>query len=786
MLGRDKCRECSSRGVVLLLAFGTMGIVLIALITLLSLTITEGTINGVIFSAAFLHLNMPSFFPHHENSNLFVILISWLNLDFGFNVCFTSSLTSYSKTWLQFIFPLYLYSIEIILIISSYRSSKLARITGARNRLKIMSTIFLLGYMKIFRAAILILSYARIQSVHNSSNVEMVWLYDGNIAYYSGHHTPLFVVAVLFLSIIALPYTCYLLLVQVLQRLPYFPCKVKRDGIGDAHMGPFKKQFRFWLGLLLLSYTFLVILYYSTGGDRTINLTALTLTSSTLLLLRALCRGVYKNRYVDYLESLLLFNVLMLSLIVLVLHENSLGNVEAALYSLMSTAFFLSIVTLVYHLVTIRNKSTGGLCSNLSKSAWSDDKSLNQNLLDGFEMGQLDTNQPELPEEKEYNLDSLVASELVPANWLPTLDYPTPPKFREDPNLLKAEDATALSTRSNSSSEKPSVPNVVNVRPSFLVVNNSDDEASLFPCPDDELMRSQRLSVDPSGDSAYIVEDFKAEQNSPHMTNETDKCTVEDKSDGLGRSCSNKITELEKEVKEPQVLTTVDLKIRQPLPRRRPRRICKRPQPGTICYRYAPSLFLQKKIKKFKVGKRGGKYTVTSHDITLKIPPLAIREESGMLDIEVGVALNGPFVFPPHVRPISPIVWICVGNKTSLCKRIEVTLPHFIKTLEGSDPEQLGMQFMKADHHPRVRSGRRIFMFDYIGNRSTTSFVPQFGKLHTDHFCFLCITASQSRALYERASYCLIRADPITWNPVRKQEISFIVSYNIKTCLEVS
>lgn len=214
---------------------------------------------------------------------------------------------------------------------------------------------------------------------------------------------------------------------------------------------------------------------------------------------------------------------------------------------------------------------------------------------------------------------------------------------------------------------------------------------------------------------------------------------------------------------------------------------CRRPQSGSNCFKCDPSFFLQSKVKVFKVDRNGGEHSITSHNITLTIPPAAIKEGHTSLDIEVAVMLNGPFVFPQNIRPVSPILWICSRNKALLCKPIEIMLPHFIGTLNGEDSKLLGMQFMKASHYvPTLPDGTKRFTFDHIGTNSTTSFTPLSGKLKTLHFCFLCIAAPESRALYERASYCLTRVDPIVWNiSKQKQEIYFVVSYYMRTCLKV-
>ncbi len=49
-------------------------------------------------------------FPSNTLSWIIVkVFISWLNLDFGISTCFYEGLDAYSYTWLQFVFPFYLW-----------------------------------------------------------------------------------------------------------------------------------------------------------------------------------------------------------------------------------------------------------------------------------------------------------------------------------------------------------------------------------------------------------------------------------------------------------------------------------------------------------------------------------------------------------------------------------------------------------------------------------------------------------------------------------------------------
>ena len=49
--------------------------------------------------------------------------IAWVNLDFGIEICFYNGMDTYSKTWLQFVFPVYIWvlvGLMILVIFGSY------------------------------------------------------------------------------------------------------------------------------------------------------------------------------------------------------------------------------------------------------------------------------------------------------------------------------------------------------------------------------------------------------------------------------------------------------------------------------------------------------------------------------------------------------------------------------------------------------------------------------------------------------------------------------------------
>jgi hypothetical protein len=104
--------------VVILLAAIVAGILLVTALLALNMTVAVGLINGFIFYANIVAANSAVFFPSSEPS-FPTVFVAWLNLDIGIDVCFFDGLDTYTKTWLQLAFPIYIISLVIIVIIVS-------------------------------------------------------------------------------------------------------------------------------------------------------------------------------------------------------------------------------------------------------------------------------------------------------------------------------------------------------------------------------------------------------------------------------------------------------------------------------------------------------------------------------------------------------------------------------------------------------------------------------------------------------------------------------------------
>jgi len=158
-LGTSKCLKCSNKYIALLIPFATAGIALVALMKLLNLTVSEGTLNGLIFYANIIGANQATFFPSTSTyCPVLTVFISWLNLDIGVETCFFDGLNGYWKTWLQFVFPVYIWIITAVIIVVAHYSSTGARFFGS-NSVQVLATLFLLSYTKLLRTIITAISF---------------------------------------------------------------------------------------------------------------------------------------------------------------------------------------------------------------------------------------------------------------------------------------------------------------------------------------------------------------------------------------------------------------------------------------------------------------------------------------------------------------------------------------------------------------------------------------------------------------------------------------------------
>ena len=348
VLGTSHCRKCTNSHLVLLIPFAVMGVALVFLLLVCKLTVATGILSGLVFYANIIGVNRTIFIPG-ESTDALSVFIAWLNLDFGIDSCFYDGLDAYTKTWLQFVFPLYLWMLVGFMIVISRFSDSFARLLG-KNPFSVLATLILLSYAKILRTLITVIYFTYLEyPTYNKG----VWLYDANIDYLSGKHIPLFITAVLVFIFLFLPYTLLLLFGQWLQaisHLRFFSWVNKLKPFMDSYHAPYKAKHRYWPGLLLvLRFVLFLVFAFNPQQDPSINLLAILVGAGMLHMWAWFSGGVYRNWCLDALEGSFMVNLTIL--VAATYHVNhSKGNQYAAGYTSVSIALITFIGILTYHI----------------------------------------------------------------------------------------------------------------------------------------------------------------------------------------------------------------------------------------------------------------------------------------------------------------------------------------------------------------------------------------------------------------------------------------------------
>jgi hypothetical protein len=334
-IGSNGCIKCSNQHLMLLVLFVAAGLLLVFFIKVLNMTVSQGTINGLIFYANVVWAYESFFLPkiNDKSDGYFLkVFLAWLNLDFGIETCFFNGLDCYWKTWLQFVFPLYLWAIAFAIILLSHYSQRMTNMFGT-NSIQVLATLFLLSHAKFLRTIIA----AILPSPANQSDYTS-WAFNKDLPYCHLKHGILFGVAICVLLFLWLPYTLTLLFVQPLRSCSHFRlCRLvnKLTPLFDAYTGPFNPKSHFWVGLLCLVRGILLLVYALTHYFYETSVSSMALIITIMLLLLVLyCTG---RPYRDVKRLTILYRY----------------NLEVSFLSILEISFLLNLAGL----------STGVLCT---------------------------------------------------------------------------------------------------------------------------------------------------------------------------------------------------------------------------------------------------------------------------------------------------------------------------------------------------------------------------------------------------------------------------------------
>jgi predicted outer membrane repeat protein len=354
-LGSSRCLKCHIYwpGVLIAIIISSLlaGIILVASLLMLNLTVAVGTLNGLIFYVNIVAVNQHKFFP---STNFITVAISWLNLELGIDTCFFDGMDFYWKTWIQLAFPTYILLLVVLVIVISEHSVKFAKMVAKRNPLATLNTLILLSYVKFLRTIILAFSFSTLDYPDGSHPV--VWWPDATVGYFSGKHVILWIAAALIL-VAGIFYTAILFSWQWLlyyQHKRIFKWIIQNQRLCmfvEPNHAPYVFKHRYWAGLLLLVR---VIVYIISTADVSSNraTTLLAIGIVVFLLTILLCSfRPYKSRLVQALEVICYANIVCLCFATsYVLMAGKSQDTIAYISGTVSLILFL--IVLMYHIIT--------------------------------------------------------------------------------------------------------------------------------------------------------------------------------------------------------------------------------------------------------------------------------------------------------------------------------------------------------------------------------------------------------------------------------------------------
>ena len=321
-LGSSSCLHCPAYWpgllVTIVIVFVISGISLIALLLVLNLTVAIGTLNAVIFYANIIAANRNTLLSTSDITFASVV-ISWLNFDLGFDVCFYDGMDMNIKTLLQLAFPLYIICLVIVIIKLSYHCEAFGRLIGRRDPVATLATLVLLSYAKLLQTIITTFSSAILN--YPDSSKTRVWLPDATIVYFSSKHAVLFFVAILII-LASLLYTLLLFSWQWLVCCPRRRMKWIRNQkvhcfLETYYYVPFSPKHRYWTGLLLfVRVSVYLVSAFNISGNPELPLLYTVLIVCFLLLYMAMFGvRIYRRLFLNVMETFTYFNIIAVSLL---------------------------------------------------------------------------------------------------------------------------------------------------------------------------------------------------------------------------------------------------------------------------------------------------------------------------------------------------------------------------------------------------------------------------------------------------------------------------------------
>ena len=290
----------------------------------------RANISGFALYIHILNANSLNICATRNNLSSFAfVLVSLLNFDLGFELCFYNGMTEYAKLWLQFAFPVTLVCTICLLM---YTSKCLKWMSG-QNSKSILALFLLTLYNKFLLAICKEFFFYKNLIYLEGDNTEHVWSVYPSIPLFSSPHLPYFVICLIAAAMVIVINVVALfsaVLKETCNSYILFP---------STFQNMLKQKHKYWLGIELL---LRVIIAMFTAFKPQLSL----LLNAIILIGFVCCLGFtspFKDTKNTILESLFTINLIFIFMLALYYEENR----SVLYYIVINIMVILSLATFI-------------------------------------------------------------------------------------------------------------------------------------------------------------------------------------------------------------------------------------------------------------------------------------------------------------------------------------------------------------------------------------------------------------------------------------------------------
>ena len=142
-LGSPRCLLCPNYWPVVFISITVAallaGILLVAMLLALNMTVELGTLDGLMFYVNIVAVNRSILLPFRE-PNFITVFVSWLNFELGIDTCYFPGMDAYTKIWLQLSYVV-VYLVFLVAFTMIIASSYSSRFTDFMRKINTVATI---------------------------------------------------------------------------------------------------------------------------------------------------------------------------------------------------------------------------------------------------------------------------------------------------------------------------------------------------------------------------------------------------------------------------------------------------------------------------------------------------------------------------------------------------------------------------------------------------------------------------------------------------------------------